>query len=664
MRRAASTTTLMHFGFAAAIAAASPAAAETVDLVSPDGRAAVTIDDGGREGPTWLVKWGGAPVLSPSTLGFQFVKNDSLGPGMRIVAVRRSEGADRYTLAAGSRSAVNDRYRSAEIDLVEPGTTGRRFTVIVRAYNDGVALRYRISDQPGLTQLRIVGERTAFAFPADTRCTGFNVGRFGSSHEGEFDPIDASAIRVHTLFDLPLLCATGRTSFAITEASLHDYAGMYLAGRESGERGVAVSLAPHPEDKWVAVSADLSKGPLETPWRVVMLGDAPGDHVSSTIVTSLNPPAAGDFSWVKPGKYAWDWWNGPSLKSVPNAGTNMQTIRAFIDFAVEAHLPYMMVDDGWYVNSGFGGYLLPGADATRAIPGLDMPGLVDYAGKRGVRLIAWVHWALLDRDMDTILGNLERMGIAGIKVDFMDRDDQAMVAFYDRLLAATARHHLMLDLHGAFVPRGTVRTWPHFVTQEGVMGAEYNKWSRRVTARYNIALAFTRAMLGPADYTPGGFNNVTPEDFTPRNAAPQVQITRGQALALYVAYLSPLQAVADTPDAYRKPGGGWVDGFDFVQDVPTGWDETRVLSGAPGESIVIARRKGKTWYVGAMTDVARTVSVPLAFLGAGRHAARIWEDGAAPTSLSVSERSVVAGDALELKLARAGGAVVRIGPAR
>jgi alpha-glucosidase len=648
---------------AAVTLAAAPALAESVTLASPDRRASVVVDDGGA-GPTYRVGWRGSPVLASSKLGFALEQNGSIGPGMKIVAVRRREGADRYRLAMGSRSDVEDRYREAAIDLAEPGGAGRRFTLVMRAYDGGVAFRYRIPDQPTLTQLRLAGELTEFAFPAAYDCTGFNVGHVGSSHEGEFDPVNAAAFRGHTLFDLPLLCRAKKGSFAITEASLHDYAGMYLTGRGTGELGVAVSMAPHPDDKWVTVTADLSKGALETPWRVVLMGDSAGDIVPSTIVTSLNPPPAGDFSWVKPGKYAWDWWNGPTLAGVAHPGMNDETIRGFIDFAADAHLPYMMVDDGWYVNSGTAGQVRPGADATKVIPGFDLPGLIRYAGTRGVRVIVWINWALLDRDMERILSSVERMGVAGIKVDFMDRDDQAMVAFHDRLIAATAHHHLLLDLHGAFVPRGTVRTWPNYITQEGVMGAEYNKWSRRITARHNIALAFTRAMLGPADYTPGGFRNMTPETFVPTNAPPEVQTTRGQALALYVAILSPLGGVADTPDAYRKPGGGWADGFDFIQEVPTSWDETRVLSGAPGESIVIARRKGATWYLGAMTDAARTVTVPLNFLGAGLHPARIWADGATPTSLTITERAVSHDNTLTLNLSRAGGAAVRIGPAR
>jgi alpha-glucosidase len=274
-----------------------------------------------------------------------------------------------------------------------------------------------------------------------------------------------------------------------------------------------------------------------------------------------------------------------------------------------------------------------------------------------------MHWEPLDHNMEAILSSLEHMGVAGIKVDFMDRDDQAMVGFYDRVLAATAKHHLMLDLHGVFVPRGTVPTWPHFITQDGVFGAEHNKWSRRVTARNNVNLAFTRGILGPTDYTPGGFRNTTPEAFVPRNNDPQVPTTRGQALALHLAYYSPFQGISDPPNAYRAASGGWVDGFDFLQEVPTSWDETRVLSGAPGESILIARRKGAIWYVRAITDAARTVTVPLGFLGAGRHPARIWEDGAEPNELAISERDLGAGDTLQLHLARAGGAVVRISAA-
>jgi alpha-glucosidase len=261
--------------------------------------------------------------------------------------------------------------------------------------------------------------------------------------------------------------------------------------------------------------------------------------------------------------------------------------------------------------------------------------------------------------MEQALPLYAKLGIKGVKVDFMDRDDQEMVAFYHRLMKTAAANRLMVDLHGAFPPRGLARTYPNFLTQEGVFGAEYNKWTRRVTARHNVTLALTRMLLGPMDYTPGGFRNRSPKDFATDPVQPMVQTTRGHGLAMYVVYESPFQGVSDSPDNYRSQPG-----FDFVEQVPATWDETRIVSGALGEHVAIARRKGHDWYVGAMTnETGRTMPVPLSFLPKGNYAATIWQDGRGAAEVTRQERRVGPGDTLRLRLAPSGGAAVRIVPA-
>jgi alpha-glucosidase len=261
--------------------------------------------------------------------------------------------------------------------------------------------------------------------------------------------------------------------------------------------------------------------------------------------------------------------------------------------------------------------------------------------------------------MDEVLDTYARWGIKGIKVDFMNRDDQEMVAFYERVAAGTAQRRLLLDLHGAYVPAGLQRSYPNFITQEGVLGAEWNKMDRRVTPRHNLMLPYTRMLAGPMDYTPGGFRNATPQTFQVRAVQPQTQTTRGQALAMYVVYDSPLQMVSDDPDAYRD-----APGFDFLRRVPSAWDETRFIQGEPGRDIVLARRQGRAWYVGAMAaDEARTERVSLRFLPPGNYRATLWQDGAAPGDVLRSERIVSRSDMLALKLAAAGGAAVILEPA-
>ena len=252
------------------------------------------------------------------------------------------------------------------------------------------------------------------------------------------------------------------------------------------------------------------------------------------------------------------------IAKLPGQRTTTAVAKAFIDFAAESGFPYTMIDEGWYAGAGGGGVRRPGVDVTKWADAINLQEVADYARTKKVRLWLWAHWQALDEQMEDALALYEKLGIAGIKIDFMDRDDQWMVNWYQKLLGAAARHHLMVALHGAFPPRGLARTWPNFVTQEGVMGAEYNKWSRRATAGSNVMLAYTRGLLGQMDYTPGGFRNVAPANFQIRNDLPFVQTTRAHGLAMYVVYLSPLAAVADSPDTYAASPAG----FDFIKAVP------------------------------------------------------------------------------------------------
>lgn len=640
--------------------APAPAVAQSLTLASPDGRVAAQVAMDAQNRPSYALSFRGQPLIAQSALGLAFERYQTIASGMAIESSGTRAAVDSYPLI-GKASAVRDPYNELTVHFAETGGQRRKLDVVFRAYNSGFAFRYHIPGQPVLRHLRLAGEVTEFAFPADYSCQGFNVGRYTSSHEGEFDPVRASQMRNHNLFDLPLVCETrpGGTALAFAEADLRDYAGLYFSARETGELGLQARLSPRPDDPRIAVSEWVGDGGFDTPWRVVMLGDRLADLVQNTLVTNLASPAQGDFSWVKPGKYAWDWWNGPTLGGKP-APMSDATIKAYIDFASQSGLEYMLIDDGWYVNSGGGGTVLPGSNNLESIPEVNIPELVKYAADRKVGLWLWVHWKNLEENMDQSLPLYARWGIKGIKADFMDRDDQQMVAYYQRLLRATAANRLLLDLHGAFPPRGLTRTFPHYLSQEGVFGAEYNKWTRRVTARHNVNLALTRNLIGPMDYTPGGFRNASSATFQPQSQTPMVQTTRGQALAMYVVFESPFQGVSDSPDNYAKQSG-----FEFIKSVPAAWDQTIGISGALGEHVVIARRKGSDWYVGAMTnEQGRTVRVPLSFLGKGKWSATSWQDGSSPMEVARRASSVGSNDTIELKLAPAGGAVMRISPAR
>ncbi|MCC5095910.1 glycoside hydrolase family 97 protein [Xanthomonas campestris] len=630
-----------------------PAVAQPLRVQSPTARTQVefTLSEGGI--PTYRVLYRNKVVLDDAPLGLDLGRNNKLGHGMTVQGSSSEDHDSRVTLTVGKTRQARDHYRQLRVQLVDAAQ--HRLEIELRAYDDGVALRYVL---PKAGKLEIRNELTSFAFPRDYPCWTLNLGRFGTSHEGEYDAIAASKLRPHNLLELPLVCQTDAqgTTLAIGEANLRDYAGLYLTGRADGGLGVSAKLSPRLDQPALAVSIDAQGRDFATPWRVIMLGDTPASLIDSNLITLLNPPPAFDASWVRPGKSAWDWWSGSLAGGVAQPGMNTATIQRYIDHAHQLKLEYMLIDDGWYHGSTGDGQYNSDADIRRPVEQLDLPGLVTYGRQRGVGLWLWAHWRALDAHMDEALAWYQQLGIKGIKVDFMDRDDQQMVDFYHRLLAKAAKHTLLVDLHGAYHPTGLTRTYPNYLTQEGVLGAEYNKWTTRITATHNLTLPFTRMLLGPMDYTPGGFRNVRPADFKAQHIAPQVMTTRAQQLAMYVVYESPFAVVADSPEQYEN-----VPAAQFLRDVPASWDETRALDGAIGEHIAIARRSGKDWYVGAMTnEQARTLTLPLSFLGKGTWTATIYADGEAPTEVRIDTRKLARNDSLHLQLAANGGAAIRL----
>jgi len=637
------------------------AAAESWQIASPNGRVQIEVDRSNGKGlPRYSVKYDGNLVISPSAMGLDTTLSLS---EFAIPEVTRRSVDEVYHVVVGKTRTAPDRYH--EMTLRFPSANqGSAIDLVFRAYDEGAAFRYILPPQPGVREYTINSESTGFAFPADYRCWGSNLGSYYSSHENEFDEINASKIRYLNSYDAPLVCKTGRgeITFALAEADVENYPGAYYARPWDNTLGVAIRLAPipgpHPYlafyDAPPVAKITQTNAPLRTPWRVIMLGDSPRALVESSLVETLGAPSRiADTSWIRGGKAAWEWWNNfhaPNGKS----GRNTETYLAYLDFAHELGLEYLLIDEGWYVGSAwdFGN----GFDLTKPIPELDLQKILGYAKARNIGIFLWLQWEQLDSNLDEALATYEKWGLAGIKVDFMERSDQEMVNWYHKLLSRAAKHHLLVDLHGAYPPNGLARTYPNLITQEGVMAAEYNLETTRVTARHNVTLPYTRMILGAMDYTPGGFNHSTPEDFIRRRDFPMVQTTRGQAIAMYVVYDSPLVMVSDAPQTYRKADGSWEDGVDFIREVPTTWDETRVLQGDIGEYIVTARRKGDLWYLGAMTNEdGRNVDIALDFLGEGAYEARIWQDGKDISSLEMSTRRVDRNAHLQLKLAKTGG---------
>jgi alpha-glucosidase len=531
-----------------------------------------------------------------------------------------------------------------------------------RAYDDGVAFRYVVPEQLGrnsqsglaMREFRLVKELTSFRFPTDATVYPLYRNSDRTSYEGDWVKTHLNRIILNQLIGLPLLTEVpGVGWMAITEADLDQYAGMFLVN--SAGQTLSVHLSPRLDDPALAVSSLL---PHNSPWRVLMIGDQPGRLVESNIILNLNPPCAiADTSWIKPGKASWNWWSGTSVAGGPpdlQPGMSTATMNYYADFAAKSGFEYMLVDAGWSARDG---------NILASNPQVDIPEIIRHAGSKKVKVWLWLHWTTADRQMSDAFPLYEKWGIAGVKIDFMDSNDQRMVDFYHRTAKLAAEHHLMVDFHGANPPWGLQRTYPNVLTHEGILGLEYNKWSALPDPDHNTMIPFTRMLAGPLDYTPGGFGQVTRAEFVARQMDPVVMGTRAHQIALFVVLESPFQSVADKPGAYDNEPA-----FEFIKQVPTSFEETRMIGGQPGEHAVIARRLGKDWYLGAITNWSpRQVEIPLTFLGPGQFTAEVYADApdaaTAPKHVTIDKRNVNANTKLKLDMAPGGGCAIRFRPA-
>jgi alpha-glucosidase len=403
--------------------------------------------------------------------------------------------------------------------------------------------------------------------------------------------------------------------------------------------------------------------PHVSPWRVVMVADRVGRLIESDLVLNLSPPLAiKDTSWIKPGKTTFPWWNGYYEENVPfKPGLNTATMKHYIDFCAEVGIPYHSLD-GVENTAWYGGPIVPyeGASPTKGVEGLDLPEVIKYAKAKGVRLRLWMHWKAAEMHMERAFPLYRDWGIEGVMLDFMDRDDQEMNAFVRRAVKLAADNRLTVTLHGCPKPTGLERSYPNLLTNEGVLNLEYDKWDKiGCPPEHEVTVPFTRMLAGPLDFHQGSFRAVRPEAFKPRNDAPLVMGTPCRTLASYVVLQNHLSMVADYPTAYRGHPA-----LPVLVEIPSTWDDTRVLDAKAGEYIVIARKSANRWYVGAMNDrKAREFKIPLNFLGAGEYRATAYADDlAAKYQMSTRSETVTARSSLTLKLVGAGGAMVRLTP--
>jgi alpha-glucosidase len=529
--------------------------------------------------------------------------------------------------------------------------------VEARAYNDAIAFRYVIPDQSAMREFRLKSEATEFHLSKDATTYALLLPGFRTSYESEYVKLNASAfsgqngLSAKLLIGLPFLThVPGVAWAAITEADLRGNSSMYLVNTATKWGGHVFRSEISPgDDPDVAITGTL---PHHTAWRVLLVGDEPGALIESNVITSLNPESEiKDTSWFRAGLTSWDWWSG-SLNAEGKSAFTTETMKYYVDFAAKSGFPYMLVDAGWS----------PRDDIMKMNGRVDIPELVRYAALKNVKIWIWMHYHAVDAQMEQAFPLFEKWGVAGLKIDFIERDDQRGIDFYYRAAREAALHHLMVDFHGATKPTGIERTFPNILGYEGVLGMEQSRVGARDNPMHRVMLPFTRMLAGPMDYTPGGFDNATEADFVSRSPHTMVMGTRAQQLAMYAVYQAAFQMVSDSPKAYQDQPA-----FDFIKHAPATWDETKVLNGDPGEYITMARRSGQTWFLGGMTNwTPRDLDLPLSFLGEGRYTAEIYADApdAAqyPKSTTILKKTVDRNSHLAARLAPGGGYAVRLVP--
>lgn len=621
-------------------------------LNSPNGSLIITFHTYDKK-LEYEVYFNGKQLIKPSALGLELQDSLPLGGKVEITNTDFTKGEDSYKLITGRTSTVSEKYNAIVLSVEEDTGSKREMNIEARAYNNAVAFRYIIPEQSGINGYRLKNEKTEFRFIKDATTYAQILPNFSSGYESEYYKLPISAlanqggIASKYLVGLPLLLnVPGVAWTAITESDIEGNSAMYLmnpSGSWTGHWFKSV-LSPSKTNPEVTVSGTL---PHKTAWRIIMVASDPTQFIESNIITNLNPECrVEDTSWIKSGKASWDWWNGSLNKEGKNAYTT-ETMKYYVDFAAEAGLEYVLIDAGWC-----------GEDITKCRDNVNVPEVVKYASSKGVKVFIWLYSRFVWDQMDQAFPLYEKWGVAGIKIDFILRDDQDGIDFYYRVAEKAAQYKLMVDFHGCTKPWGLQRTYPNVVGFEGVLGMEQSKAGGRDNPENRLVIPFTRMIPGLLDYTPGGFGNVTSEDFIAQMKKPMVMGTRAHHLAIYVIYESPFQMVSDWPEAYRNDPS-----FGFIREVPASWDQTKVLNGYPGEFLTIARKKGDDWYLGAMTNwTPRHYEILLSFLGEGSYMAEIYQDapdaGAFPKKFEIKKIKVNARGKINVDLASGGGLAV------
>jgi alpha-glucosidase len=638
-----------------AIFASYSSAQSNYTLTSPDGRVEVKIRATDRL--RYDVSCKGQPVLHDAQIAMD-VEHKNLGANPKVTGTKqRSEDKILEPVVRQKFAKIRENYKELRLDF------DGNYAVVFRAYNEGVA--YRFETSLSQSQVHVYNEEGIFNFAADHTVYYPQEESFFSHNERKYLPQQMSSIAPAAIASLPAVVDVGDgVKVAIAESDLDEYPGLWLHGT-SGP-ALAATFPPYPlreqlerdRDFKVVENADyiaVTKGTRTYPWRVIGVAEKDGDLLTNQLVWLLERPSqVQDTSWIKPGKVAWDWWNANNVYDVDfRSGVNTDTYKYYIDFASKYGIPYIILDEGWYKLG----------NVLEVVPEINIPELTAYGKQKNVGVILWVVWKTLDDQMIPALDQFAKWDVKGIKVDFMQRSDQLLINFYNKLSYEAAKRKMLVDFHGDQKPSVMTRTWPNLISTEGVRGLEWDKWSAETDPLHDVTLPFTRMFLGPMDFTPGAMLNAQKASFHPVFDRPMSLGTRCHQLAMYVVYESPLQMLSDSPSNYlREP-----QAMEFLAPVPSEWDETKVLDGKIAEYVVVARRNGTDWYVGAMTNwTPRELEIDLSFLPDGNFSMVSYQDGINADRMGSDYRQVKSevskSTKLKVKLAPGGGWAARLHP--
>ena len=649
---------LLFFAFAL-VAGLNAVAQTNFEVVSPDGTLTtdICISDGKI---TYGITKNQTQLVSPSEIAME-LSGGAYDGSVKLLKSRKTSVDLLLDAILYKKSKVRENYNQLTL-------TFKTFDLVFRAYDSGIAYRFVSKSK---APFKVVSETAEFAFPADWNmyvpyvCQHLETleTQYYNSFENNYEHVALSRWNKDRLAFLPLMVeAPAGYKINIMESDLLNYPGMYLYNGD-GDATLEARFAPYPKEVRQG-GHNMLQGEVQTredyiaaydgavsfPWRIVSVSEQDKDMLDNDLVWLLGAPAdpAADWSWIKPGKVAWEWWNDWHITGVDfEAGVNNDTYKYYIDFASRFGIEYVILDEGWAVCGN--------ADLFDVVPEIDIKELVDYGASRNVGIVLWAGYWAFDKDMDRICDHYSKIGVKGWKVDFMDRDDQQMVDFYTRVAKTTAKYHQFVDFHGAYKPCGLNRTYPNVLNYEGVDGLERMKSRRSIDQiTYDVTFPYIRMAAGPVDYTQGAMLNSAYKYYKPNRTNPCSQGTRCRQLGMYVIYESPFNMLCDSPMHYQRE----VECTEFISKVPTVWDETVAVDGKVGEYIIMARRSGDTWYIGGLTGhEARTVTVDLKSLGLSGRNMEMFSDGvnAHRHGEDYKKTVSVSGDALTVKMAPGGG---------